>query len=294
MRKVVLTLTLIGLFSFNSYSQDEANKAIDLYNQVVEAAKSNDYASAITKANEAYSITKTVSEETEELKEVKANLEKIIPQLYLGKAKKSLADSKFEDAVTDFNKAAEEAKKFNNAEIAQDAAESVTKVYLAQGNELFKADDFEGAIAAFDKALAIDTANAQAYLYKGMSLSKLGKTEEAVDVLEKTIEVANAADDAKVAGNATALIVSTYTRAAADAQKAKKWADVVTNAEKALSYKPEKTTQLLQLVDLGNLQQGAALAATNKTKACQFLKKVKNDEKLKANADQYLKTIGCN
>jgi hypothetical protein len=30
-------------------------------------------------------------------------------------------------------------------------------------------------------------------------------------------------------------------------------------------------------VDLGNLQQGAALTATNKTKACQFFKKVKSD-----------------
>jgi hypothetical protein len=45
---------------------------------------------------------------------------------------------------------------------------------------------------------------------------------------------------------------------------------------------------------LGNLQQGVALATTNKTKACQFLKKVKNDDKLKANADQVLKTLGCN
>jgi tetratricopeptide (TPR) repeat protein len=223
-------LTLIGLFSFNSYSQDDANKAIDLYNQVVQAAQSEDYASAITKANEAYTIAKTVSEGTEE---VKANLEKIIPQLYLGKAKKSLADSKFDEAVADFNKAAEEAKKFNNAEIAQDAVESIPKVYLAQGDDLFKANDFEGAVAAFDKALAIDTANAQAYLIKGESLSKLGKTEEAVAVLEKTIEVANATDKASVANNATTQIVSIYTRAAAEAQKAKKWADVVTNAEKS-------------------------------------------------------------
>ncbi|MDR0384905.1 MAG: hypothetical protein LBH60_02365, partial [Prevotellaceae bacterium] len=79
MKKVVLTLTLIGLFLFNSYSQDDANKAVDLYNQVVQAAQSEDYASAITKASEASAIVKTVSEETEELKQVKTNLEKIIP-----------------------------------------------------------------------------------------------------------------------------------------------------------------------------------------------------------------------
>ncbi|MDR1170711.1 MAG: tetratricopeptide repeat protein [Prevotellaceae bacterium] len=291
MKKVVLTLTLIGLFSLNSYSQDDVNKAIELYNQVVQAAQSENYASAITKANEAYTIAKTVPEGTEE---VKANLEKIIPQLYLGKAKKTLEEAKFEEALTEFNKAAEEAKKFNNAEAEKDAIEYIPKVYLSQADNLYTNNDFEGAVAAFDKALAIDKDNAQAYLVKGTSLIKLGKTEEAIAILEKTIEIANATEKSSIANNATAQIVSVYTKAASEAQKAKKWADVVSNAEKALAYKPEKSTQLLQLVDLGNLQQGHALAATNKTKACQFLKKVKSDAKLKETATQLSKSIGCN
>ncbi|MDR2382717.1 MAG: hypothetical protein LBD76_02405 [Prevotellaceae bacterium] len=292
MKKVViLTFILIGLFSFNSYSQDDANKAIDLYNQVVQAVQSEDYASAITKATEAYTIVKAIPEGTEE---VKANLEKIIPQLYLGKAKKSLEESKFDEALTEFAKAAEEAKKFNNAEIEQDAVDNVPRVYLAQADKLYSSDDFEGAVTAFDKVLAIDSTNAQVYLIKGASLLKLGKSEEAIAVFEKTIEVANATEKTSIANNATTQIVNIYTRAASEAQKAKKWADVVANAEKALSYNPEKTTQLLQLVDLGNLQQGAALATSNKTKACQFLKKVKNDAKLKETAAQLLKSVGCN
>jgi tetratricopeptide (TPR) repeat protein len=292
MKKVVVfTLILMGLFSFNSYSQDDANKAIDLYNQVVQAAQSKDYASAITKANEAYTIAKAVPEGTEE---VKANLEKIIPQLYLGKAKKSLDDSNYDEALTDFNKAAEEAKKFNNAEIEKDAIESVPKVYLAQAKALYSNNDFESAVAAFDKALAIDSTNAQAYLAKGASLLKLGKNDEAVAIFEKTVEVANATDKASVASDATTQLVNVYIREAQKAQKAQKWADVVKNAETALSYNPEKTTQLLQLVDLGNLQQGVALVTTNKTKACQFFKKVKNDTKLKETAAQLLKSTGCN
>jgi tetratricopeptide (TPR) repeat protein len=290
MKKVVLTLALAGLFSLNLYSQDDANTVIDLFNQVVETAKSEDYASAIAKANEAYTIAKTVPEGTEE---VKANLEKLIPQLYFGKAKKSLKESKFEEALTEFKQAAEEAKKFNNAELEKDAVESITEVHLTQAQKLFEDNDFEGAVAAFDKALSIDSANAQAYLIKGASLLKLGKSEEAIATFEKTIEIANATEKTTVANNATTQIVNVYTRAASDAQKAKKWADVVSNAEKALSYKPEKTTQLLQLVDLGNLQQGAALMATNKTKACQFFKKVTNDAKLKETAAQYIKTA-CN
>ncbi|MDR1130224.1 MAG: tetratricopeptide repeat protein [Prevotellaceae bacterium] len=290
MKKVVMTLAVAGLFSLNSYSQDDANKVIDLFNQVVETAKSEDYASAIAKANEAYTIAKAVPEGTEE---VKASLEKLIPQLYFGKAKKSLKELKFEEALTEFKQAAEEAKKFNNAELEKEAIESIPEVHLTQAQKLFENNDFEGAITAFDKALSIDTANAQAYLYKGASLLKLGKNEEAIAVLEKTVEIANATEKTSVANNATAQIVSIHTRAAAEAQKAKKWADVVSNAEKALSYKPEKTTQLLQLVDLGNLQQGAALVATNKTKACQFFKKVVNDAKLKETAAGLIKTT-CN
>jgi tetratricopeptide (TPR) repeat protein len=292
MKKVVLLLALVGLFSLNLYSQDDANKAIDLYNQVVQAVQAEDYASAIAKANEAYNIAKTVSEGTEE---VKANLEKIIPNLYLGKAKKSLKESKYEDALADFNKAAEEAKKLNNAEVEKTVQEYLPQVYLAQADTLYAAKNFQGAIDASDKALAVDPTNAQAYLIKGSSLLGLGKNEDAIVIFEKTIEVANASGKTATANSATNQIVRIYTRAASEAQKTKKWADVVKNAEKALSYNPEKTEQLLKLVDLGNLQQGIALATSaNKSKACPFLKKVKNDAKLKENAAQWLKTAGCN
>jgi lipopolysaccharide biosynthesis regulator YciM len=294
MKKIVWTVTFIGLFVCNLHSQDDANKAIDLYNQVVQAAQSKDYASAITKANEAYNIAKTVPEGTEE---VKKNLEGIIPQLYFEKAKKSVSEDKFEEALTEINQAAEEAKKFNNAEIGKDAIEYIPKIYLAQAEKLYSNNDFEGVVTAIDKALAIDSTNAQAYLFKGGSLIKLGKSNEAVTVLEKTIEIANATEKPSIAKNATTQIVNIYTKAASEAQKTQKWADVVSNAEKALSYKPENekmAKQLLQLVDMGNLQQGAALAASNKTKACQFFKKVKNDDKLKASADQYLKSLKCN
>ncbi|MDR1338926.1 MAG: tetratricopeptide repeat protein [Prevotellaceae bacterium] len=290
MKKVVLTLALTGLFSLNLYSQDDANKVIDLFNQAVEAEKAENFALAIAKANEAYTIAKTVPEGTEE---VKANLEKAIPQFYFKKAKKSFDDSKFEEALTEFKQAAEEAKKFNSTELEKEAIESIPKVHLTQAQKLFENNDFEGAITAFDKALAIDTTNAQAYLIKGESLLKLGKNEEAVAVFEKTVEIANATEKTSIANNATTRIVSVYTRAAAEAQKTKKWADVVSNAEKALSYKPEKTAQLFQLVDVGNLQQGAALVATNKTKACQFFKKVVNDPKLKETAAQLIKST-CN
>jgi tetratricopeptide (TPR) repeat protein len=290
MKKVFLTVALIGLFSFSSHSQDDANKAIELYNQAGEAAKSEDYASAIAKANEAYTIAKAAPEGADE---VKANLVKIIPQLYLNKAKKSLADKKFDDALTEFNQTAEEAKKFNDAETEKDALEFIPKTYMAQADELFKNNDFDGAVVASDKALASDSSNAQVYLLKGASLLKLGNNAEAVKTLEKTIAVANATEKTSVANNATTQIVNIYRKAAGEAQKSKKWAEVVTNAEKALEYKPDDAVSL-KLVDYGNLQQGVALASANKAKACQFFKKVKTDDQCKKSAAEYIKSLGCN
>jgi tetratricopeptide (TPR) repeat protein len=291
MKKVFFTVTFIGLFVINSYSQDDANKAIDLYNQVVQATQSEDYVSAISKATEAYRIAKSVPEGTEE---VKTSLEKIIPQLYLGKAKKTLSESKFEEALVEFKQAADEARKFNSAETAKDAVEYIPKVYLTQADKLYSNDDFEGAVTAFNNALTIDSTNAQVYLLKGASLLKLGKVGDATVILEKAIEVAKATDKPSIASKATTQIVKIYQQAAINAQKAKKWADVVSNAEKALSYNPEKTAPLLQLVDLGNLQQGVALEKSNKTKACQFLKKVKNDAQLRETAAQYMQAWKCN
>ncbi|MDR0559735.1 MAG: hypothetical protein LBG92_06165 [Prevotellaceae bacterium] len=289
MVKLILTVAFAGLFTFKSYSQDDANKAIELYNQTVQAIEANDYATAIVKAKEAYAIAKTA----EGAEETKANLEKLLPKLYLQKAKSDLSSDKFDEALEGFKQAEAEAKKFNDAETLEESSKSSIKVYLQQGNKAYENNDFAGAITAFDKALAIDSANAQVYLLKAESLRKASKNAEALTTFEKARSVADATGKDDISKNATSAIVSVYTKSASEAQKNKKWAELVSTAEKILEYKPDDATAL-KLSDFGNLQQGAALQQTNKAKACQFFKKVKNDAKMKETAANSMKALGCN
>lgn len=284
--KLVMVTAFIGLFSFNCYSQDGV---VDVYNQTIQAVQSEDYDAAINFAEKTYDLLKGGAE----AEEVKVEtLEELIPQLYLSKAKKSFADSKYTDAVNDFNKAAEVAKKFNNDNIAKEAEESVVKVYLKEANDLFTAENYDGAIAAFDKALAIDSTNSQAYMVKGASYLKKGDNANALTSMEKALEVAKENEDANVEKQATAQLANMYLKAAADAQKTKKWDDVIKNSEKSLEYKSDNK-QALQLLDLGNYQAGAAIKDTNKAKACQYFKKVKNNEQLKTAAAQMIKILDC-
>ena len=289
MVKLFLTAAFVGVFIYNSQAQDDANKAIELYNQTLQAAQAGDFATAIAKSKEAYDLAQKV----EGAEETKTNLEKMIPQLYLNKAKKDLETDKFDEALAGLKHAEDEAKKFNDAETLKNASATVIDVHLKQAKNLYDSDDYVGAINAFDKALAIDTTDAQVYLLKANSLFKKGDTQTALETFEKTKAVAEATEKTEVAKQANAQIANIYKKMAGDAQKSKKWADVVSNAEKALEYKPDDATAP-KLIDLGNYQQGAALQASNKTKACQFFKKVKYDEKLKANAAQALKALGCN
>ncbi|MDR2467219.1 MAG: tetratricopeptide repeat protein, partial [Prevotellaceae bacterium] len=272
-----------------SYSQNEAaDKAVDLYNQTVQAAQSEDFATAIAKAKEAYETAKTA----EGAEETKTNLEKLLPKLYLSKAKKDLDDDKFDEALNAYKQAEDEAKKLNDAETAKDAAAATIKVYLKQADQLYSNNEFDAAIKAFDKALAIDSSDAKIYQIKASAFQKKGATDDAVKAFEKARDVASATGNSSVANSSVSQLAAIFTKAAAEAQKTKKWADVVKNAEKVLEYKPGDGTAL-KLIDLGNYQQGAALQATNKTKACQFFKKVKTDEKMKAGAAAALKALGC-
>jgi len=286
--KLAMIAAFVGMFSFNSYSQDDP---FDLYEKTIQAVQMSNFDNAIGFANKAYKTAKAEAEPTPELSEVIKNLENTIPQLYLSKAKKSFADSQYADAISQFSETAEIAKKFNDEAVQKEAEESIAKVYLKEGNDLYNADSFDGAIASFDKALALDSTNSQVYLLRAVSYLKKGDNTNALTAMEKTIESAKATGNSSVESQATTQLATIYLKEANAAQKVKKWADVIKNAEKSLSYNDSNATAK-KLLDLGNYQSGAALK-DNKAKACQFFKKVQHDDQLKAAAAQMMKALGC-
>lgn len=61
--------------------------------------------------------------------------------------------------------------------------------YTFLGNCQDCLDNNEEAISSYDKALQIDSGNADAWFNKGMALKKIGQTKEAGQCIEKSIDL---------------------------------------------------------------------------------------------------------
>lgn len=61
--------------------------------------------------------------------------------------------------------------------------------YVLLGNCQDCLDKYEDAIASYDKALQIDPGHAEAWFNKGISLKKFGQTKEALQCIEKSIDL---------------------------------------------------------------------------------------------------------
>jgi tetratricopeptide (TPR) repeat protein len=70
----------------------------------------------------------------------------------------------------------------------------------ALAQEHAKAGDHVGAVAAYDRCLAVDSGSCYAYFHKARSLAAHGEAEAAIATLEEGLAVARRSGDAKAAG----------------------------------------------------------------------------------------------
>jgi tetratricopeptide (TPR) repeat protein len=68
-------------------------------------------------------------------------------------------------------------------------SEDVAKTYVAMGSALFEAGDRSGAVAALERALKIDSGNAEAYYHLGRVVQEAGDLDAALELLQKGLEL---------------------------------------------------------------------------------------------------------
>ncbi len=133
---------------------------------------------------------------------------------------------------------------------AQDLNEAGTA--FNDGNEAYKAKNYAGAVESYASSIDMcqmigaDAAELQTKveaqlvnaLYKNsMILYKGRKFDAAVEELNKTIEAANTADNAKIAGKAKAYIPKVYSSQGMSLVKDKKYDEALAIFDQALEYK---------------------------------------------------------
>ncbi len=304
MKKLFLIIATLTLSSALLSAQD-MSQATELYNNGATALTTKDYASALENFQKALEMGKTIGPDADELV---ANCKAAIPGVALQIAKDLIQDSKYDEAKTKIDDAIKIATEYENNDVLAEAKALIPDMYAKKGSEALKLKDYAGAAAAFVDSYKADTTNGKTAITVAQLYGQLGKSDEALDMLQHAAWNGQEAEAKEQASNI-------YLREASSFLKSQKYADAVKAAEKANSYvenanalasqklgknndaienftkyldlKPTASNASAITFTVGALYQGA----NNKAKALEYYKKVQNDPKFGAQAKQLITAL---
>lgn len=313
MKKIILAMAAFACSMSLMTAQDLAT-ATSTYNSGAEALTMGNKTSALEYFQKALTMAEALGDEGAD---VVANCKSAIPSVILSIGKEFYNNKDFSNAKAKFVEAAEVAKKYGNQEVTAEVESLLPtvgkRIALAKVNDAMKTKDIAGVLAGYEEAMAIDTTDANTALKYGQFLGNAGKFDDAVKYLELAARHGQE-------GNAKAVLSTTFLKKAAAQLKAGKYADAVTFAEKAISYKENAQAYLIAgqasqkanknadaianfekyLEAAPTAKNAGAIAFTvgalyqqtgNKAKAVEFYKKVEADPQFGAQAKTLITSL---
>ena len=224
MKKFIATLATIVVALGSAFAQDLA-AVTELYNSGAEAI-STDKAGALKSFEAALSLADALGEEGQE---IVANCKNIIPNLRLSLAKDLVKASQFDEAIAALLELETVAEAYEALDVLNEAKTLIPQIRMSKAGNLLNAKEYDAAAAAYKEVLDADPTNGNAALRMGAALNGAGKLEEAKAAFE--IAAANGQEAA-----ANKQLGNIYLKDAANALKAKKYADAVAAAAKVNDY----------------------------------------------------------
>ena len=313
MKKIILAMAAFACSMSLMTAQDLAT-ATATYNSGAEALTMGNKTSALEYFQKALTMAEALGDEGVD---VVAYCKSAIPSVILSIGKEFYNNKDFSNAKAKFVEAAEVAKKYGNQEVTAEVESLLPtvgkRIALAKVNDAMKTKDIAGVLAGYEEAMAIDTTDANTALKYGQFLGNAGKFDDAVKYLELAARHGQE-------GNAKAVLSTTFLKKAAAQLKAGKYADAVTFAEKAISYKENAQAYLIAgqasqkanknadaianfekyLEAAPTAKSAGAIAFTvgalyqqtgNKAKAVEFYKKVEADPQFGAQAKTLITSL---
>lgn len=313
MKKIILAMAAFAC-SMSLMTAQDLDTATATYNSGAEALTMGNKTSALEYFQKALTMAEALGDEGAD---VVAYCKSAIPSVILSIGKEFYNNKDFSNAKAKFVEAAEVAKKYGNQEVTAEVESLLPtvgkRIALAKVNDAMKTKDIAGVLAGYEEAMAIDTTDANTALKYGQFLGNAGKFDDAVKYLELAARHGQE-------GNAKAVLSTTFLKKAAAQLKAGKYADAVTFAEKAISYKENAQAYLIAgqasqkanknadaianfekyLEAAPTAKNAGAIAFTvgalyqqtgNKAKAVEFYKKVEADPQFGAQAKTLITSL---
>lgn len=233
------TLLLIALISLPvvmfGQTMEEAKKA---FNQGIEAFNGQDLQAAIDNFNQCIDICATLyeDEENEEAEELMYSTMEKVPGLYYNLAVQQIKNKEIEVGIENAQKAKETGDLYDDDDTYAKAVDLLANVYTILGGMKMKKQDYTGAQADFDKAIAEKSDYAKAYFYKAVVSKEQDDDAGVKDNAKKAIEFAGT--DRKMSSQATSLAHKHFLKKGNDAKGSSNYNSAVDYLNSALEFEP--------------------------------------------------------
>ena len=223
---------LLFVMSGNAQTKEDVIKA---FNQGAASAKTNDYAKVVESFQQVIDMGTKVGAESDSIRKIAeshiANFQlKLAVGVFQNKA------STTPDILAAFQKAKDLADKYGDASTSAQVAGIMPKIYTNMAMAAFKANDLPGALANFDKVIALEPGNTQAYFNKAIIYKKQNAFDPMLQSLTKSIELATKASDTTTVKKAKAILETEYMIIANAAFVKKDYKGTLLPLEEALKY----------------------------------------------------------
>lgn len=228
----VLTLAIALVFAgLNSMAQTKED-AGTAYNAALELSKT-DMPAAIDKMLEVVKMCNSIGAEADDLK---SGASKAIPGWQYNLANGFLKEKNYDQAIPAFEKSADLAKQFNDANILEKSENQLPKIYYAKGQAMLKAENADEALTWYDKSLKYDPEFAKAYVAKGQAFKKKGDNAKMQENLEIAIEKGTKSNDTTSVNNAKSLLASSLLSQGNAAFKKNDFTGAIAKLDESLKY----------------------------------------------------------
>ncbi len=241
----VATLFLgIGLASAQT-----TKDAVEAFNAGVTANQEKNYPLALSHFNKVIEIGTLVGAEADG---IRIQAEGVVPSMQFSIGMALYNQNKIEEAIVEIVKAKELAIKYEDQKTVAKVEKTIPQFYNFLGNNTLRDGQNEKAIEFYSKCIALDSSYIRSYLGLGRAYVKMNNYEKALATFDKAIAVGTADNKTDEVKDAKKMACSISLMNAGTEQKKENFADCYKYANQALTYDDQNLDAFLKVAISAN------------------------------------------